>query len=53
MEDTVQEYFEAARQSLKQGEALQAMETLTDAVQATFGHIAATRQWPHVSRAAE
>ena len=49
VDDTVQEYFEAARQSFKQGEALQALETLTDAVRATFGHIAATRQWPHAT----
>ena len=49
VEDTVQEYFETARQSFKQGEALQALETLTDAVRATFGHIAATRQWPHTT----
>ena len=49
VDDTVQEYFEAARQSFKQGEALQALETLVDAVRATFGHIAATRQWPHAT----
>ena len=49
VDDTVQEYFEAARQSFKQGEALQALETLTDAVRATFGHIAAARQWPHAT----
>ena len=49
VDDTVQEYFEAARQSFKQGEALQGLETLTDAVRATFGHIAATRQWPHAT----
>ena len=49
VEDTVQEYFETARQSFKQGEALQALDTLTDAVRATFGHIAATRQWPHTT----
>ena len=26
------------------------METLTDAVRATLGHIAATRNWPHSTR---
>ena len=49
MDDTVQEYFEAARRSFKQGEALQTLEILTNAVRATFGHIAATRQWPHAT----
>ena len=49
VEDTVQEYFASARRSFKQGEPLQALETLTDAVRATFGHIAATRHWPHAT----
>ena len=49
VEDTVQEYFESARRSFKEGEPLQALETLTDAVRATLGHIAATRQWPHAT----
>ena len=49
VDDIVQKYFKAARQSFKQGEALQALESLTDAVRATFGHIAATRQWPHTT----
>ena len=49
VEDTVQEYLESARQSFQQGSALEALETLTDAVRTTFGHIAATRQWPHAT----
>ena len=49
VEDTVQEYFSSARRSFKQGEPLQALETLTDAVRATFSHIAAGRQWPHAT----
>lgn len=49
VEDTVQEYFSSARRSFKQGEPLQALETLTDAVRATFAHIAAARQWPHAT----
>lgn len=49
VEDAVQEYFESARQSFKQGATLEALETLTDAVRATFGHIAATHQWPHAT----
>ena len=49
VEDTVQEYFSSARRSFKQGEPLQALETLTDAVRATFAHIAASRQWPHAT----
>ena len=49
VEDTVQEYFSSARRSFKQGDPLQALETLTDAVRATFAHIAAARQWPHAT----
>ena len=49
VEDTVQEYLASARQSFNDGEPLQALETLTDAVRATFGHIAATRHWPHAT----
>ena len=49
VQDTVQEYFSSARQSFKQGEPLQALETLTDGVRATFAHIAAERQWPHAT----
>ena len=49
VEDTVQEYFASARRSFKEGEPLQALETLTDAVRATFGHIASRRDWPHAT----
>ena len=47
VEEVVQEYLHAARHSFKQGDPLQGVETLTDAVRATLGHIAATRNWPH------
>ena len=43
----VEEYFQAARHSFKQGDPRQGVETLTDAVRATLGHIAATRNWSH------
>jgi hypothetical protein len=45
--EAVEEYFKIARHSFRKGEYLQGAETLTDAVRATFGHIAATRNWPH------
>ena len=47
VEEVVQEYLQAARHCFKQGDPLQGVETLTDAVRATLGHIAATRNWPH------
>ena len=43
----VEECFKTARHSFEKGEALEAAETLTDAVRATLGQIAATRNWPH------
>ena len=49
VDDTVREYFESARRSFDGGDQLQGLETLTDAVRATFGYIAATRQWPHAT----
>lgn len=49
VDKTVQGYFESARQSFNKGDHLQALETLTDAVRATFGYIAASRQWPHAT----
>ena len=47
VEETVEEYFKAARRSFQMGEARQGAEALTDAVRATLGHIAASRNWPH------
>ena len=47
VEEVVQAYFKAAKTSFQKGDALEGAETLTDAVRATLGHIAATRDWPH------
>ena len=47
VEEVVQEYFKSARHSFEKGEPLDGAETLTDAVRATLGHIAAVRNWPH------
>ena len=47
VEEVVEAYFKAARTSFQKGDALEAAEILTDAVRATLGHIAATRDWPH------
>ena len=47
VEEIVGEYFKASRHSFEKGEPLEGVETLTDAVRATLGHIAATRNWPH------
>ena len=47
VEEVVEEYFKAAKHSFQKGEPLEGVETLTDAVRATLGHIAATRNWPH------
>ena len=47
VEEVVEEYFKAAKHSFRKGEPLEGVETLTDAVRATLGHIAATRNWPH------
>ena len=41
------EYFKTARHSFRKGEPFGGVENLTDAVRATLGHIAATRNWPH------
>ena len=49
VEEMVEEYFKAAQQSFEKGEPLEGVETLTDAVRATLGHIAAIRNWPHGS----
>ena len=47
VEEAVQEYLQAARRCFKHGDPLQGAEILSDAVRATLGHIAATRNWPH------
>ena len=47
VEQVVEAYFKAARASFQRGDALEGAEILTDAVRATLGHIAATRDWPH------
>ena len=47
VEEIVGEYFKASRHSFETGEPLEGVETLTDAVRATLGHIAAVRNWPH------
>lgn len=50
VEEVVEEYFKAAEHSFEKGEALEGVETLTDAVRATLGQIAALRDWPHSSQ---
>ena len=47
VKEVVNEYFEVAQHSFQKGDPLEGVETLTDAVRATLGHIAATRNWPH------
>lgn len=47
VKEVVEEYFKTAQRSFQEGEALGGVDTLTDAVRATLGHIAATRNWPH------
>ena len=47
VEEVVEAYFKAAKASFQKGDALEGAEILTDAVRATLGHIAATRDWPH------
>ena len=47
VEEVIEEYFKAARHSFEKGEPLEGVETLTDAVRATLGRIAADRNWPH------
>ena len=48
--ETVTGYFQTARPSFEQGQPLEGVEILTDAVRATLGHIVATRAWPHSTR---
>ena len=47
VDETVEEYLKSARWSFQKGDPLEGVETLTDAVRATLGHIAAVRDWPH------
>ena len=47
---TVARYFDKARRSFDEGKPLEGTETLTDAVRAAVGFIAATREWPHATR---
>ena len=47
VEEIVEGYFEAAQHSFEKGQPIEGAETLTDAVRATLGHIAAARRWPH------
>ena len=47
VQEIVEEYFKTAKQSFLKGQPLEGVETLTDAVRATLGYIAATRNWPH------
>ena len=47
VEEVVEAYFKAARTNFEKGDPLDGVETLTDAVRATLGHIAAARNWPH------
>ena len=47
VEEVVQGYFKTAQHSFENGQPMEGVETLTDAVRATLGQIAATREWPH------
>lgn len=47
LETVVTEYLESARESFQSGEHTQEAENLTDAVRATIGQIAASRNWPY------
>ena len=44
-----QEYLRTARENFRKGEIAQGAESLTDAVRATLGYIAAARGWPHAT----
>lgn len=46
----VAQYFDEAQRSFDREEPLEATETLTDAVRAALGYIAATQEWPHGTR---
>ena len=45
--EVVNEYFSNARRSFRKGAPQQGSQILTDAVRATLGSIAASRNWPH------
>ena len=47
VEEVVDGCFKAAHHSFEKGKPLEGVETLTDAVRATLGYIAAVRNWPH------
>ena len=47
VEEVVEGYFKTAQHSFENGQPMEGVETLTDAVRATLGRIAATREWPH------
>ena len=49
VEEVVEVYLKTARHSFERGDIRQGAETLTDAVRATLGSIAASRNWPHSS----
>ena len=47
--ETAQEYLRSARENFRKEELTQGAESLTDAVRATLGYIAAARGWPHAT----
>ena len=47
--EAAQEYLRTARENFRKGELTQGAESLTDAVRATLGYIAAARGWPHAT----
>ena len=49
VEEVVEVYLKTALHSFERGDIRQGAETLTDAVRATLGSIAASRNWPHSS----
>ena len=46
----VAQYFDKSQKNFVRGESFEGTETLTDAVRAALGYIAATREWPHGTR---
>ena len=47
--EAAQEYLRSARESFRKGDLTQGAESLTDAVRAILGYIAAARGWPHAT----
>ena len=47
LKEVTREYLRTAKENFRKGELAQGAETLTDAVRATLGYIAAARGWPH------